>query len=121
MTEKTRPTHERYVFVGTHGHVVAVDQETGATIWETSLPGTGYSVVAIVFESGRLLCASGGKVFALDPLDGSIRWENPLRGMGTGVTYLTTARSNDTESVMSLLEAQISADTASTTAATGAH
>ncbi len=119
MTETTRPDHEGYLFVGTHGHVLALEKETGKTVWDRSLPGTGYSVVAIVFEDGRLLCGSGGKVFALDPADGSIVWENPLRGMGMGLTFLTTVRSNDTEALMTLLAGQQDEEAAQGAAASG--
>lgn len=121
MNETTaRPAYEKYMFVGTHGHVLALEKETGKTAWERSLPGTGYAVVAIVFEDGRLLCGTGGKAFALDPQDGKILWENSLRGMGMGVVFVTTAQSNDTEALMSLLAAQAESDSSTAATAGGA-
>lgn len=61
-----------YLFIGTHGHVIAVDQRNGNTVWETSLPKTGYQVVIMLVENGRILCGTAGRVFALDPADGKI-------------------------------------------------
>jgi outer membrane protein assembly factor BamB len=92
-----------YLFIGTHGHVAAVRKNNGRKVWDTSLPMTGYSVVSILIEDDKVFCASGGRVFALDPATGDILWKNGLKGMGTGLVYLTTANSNDTEGIMSLL------------------
>ncbi len=99
------------LFAGTHGHVIAMDKATGRTLWATSLPRTGYSVVSIVLEDGLLLCASGGRVFALDPTDGWIKWTNDLPGMGTGLVYLSTAQSGS-QGGMELLTAQAAANAA---------
>lgn len=107
------------LFVGTHGHVVALAKSDGAVIWDTSLPGTGYSVVSLVFEEGRLFCGTGGKVFALDPENGRILWTNALPGLGTGLIYLSTAQSNDTEAVLALL-AKAQADSRAAATAAGA-
>ena len=82
------------VFVGTHGHVVAVRRRDGDLLWKTSLPSTGYSVVSILVEEDQLVCASGGRVFGLDPFSGEIRWDNGLSGLGTGQVYLATRRSS---------------------------
>ena len=100
-----------YLFAGTHGHVVALDKRTGGTVWDTSLPSTGYDVVAIVVEDEQLLCASGGRVFCLDPLDGRILWTNPLKGLGTGLVYLTTAQSSG-QAFATLAAAKAAADAA---------
>ena len=51
------------LFLGTHGHVAALQKSTGNLVWKTSLPSTGYSVVALIVEDGRLFCASGGRAF----------------------------------------------------------
>lgn len=99
----------RLLFVGTHGHVVALDKATGERIWERSLPRTGYAIVSIVYEDALLFCACGGKVFALDPATGEIRWTNDLPGMGSGMVFLSTAQSNATEGVMSLFAAAAAA------------
>ena len=91
-----------YLFAGTYGHVLALDKATGEAVWNTSLPGTGYSVVSIVLADGNLFCASGGRVFALDPQTGDIVWENGLPGMGMGLVYLTTARTGNPQTLTAL-------------------
>jgi len=83
---------ENFLFTGTHGHVIAIDQSDGSTVWKTSLPKTGWDVVVMLVENGRLLCGTGGRVFALDPIDGRILWENGLPGLGQGVVGLCTLR-----------------------------
>jgi len=80
------------LFVGTHGHVVAVHKFTGKDVWRKSLPGTGWSVVALLIEDGVLYAASQGHVFALDPLTGEIFWENSMPGLGNGHACLATFR-----------------------------
>ena len=96
---------EHLLFAGTHGHVIAIDKRNGDTVWETSLPSTGYSVVSIVLEDDLLFCASGGLVFALDPTDGGIVWENPMPGMGRGIVYLTTQRSSQPGGMTAMAQA----------------
>ncbi len=81
------------LFVGTHGHVVALDKTTGDTLWKTSLPKTGYDVVSILVEGDVLFCASGGRAFALDAASGEIRWSNPLSALGSGLVYLASDQS----------------------------
>ena len=102
---------DRLLFAGTHGHVAALDKETGRTVWVTSLPRTGYSVVSIVVEDGLVLCASGGRVFALDPSDGWIKWTNDMPGLKTGLVYLATGQSSS-RGDMSILAAEAAAQAA---------
>ncbi len=99
--------HQDYLFVGTHGHVLAIAKADGKKVWERSLPNTGYAVVSIVYEEGRLFCGTGGRAFCLDPETGEIVWTNHLNGLGMGLVFLTTANSNDTEAVMSLLAHEV--------------
>lgn len=83
---------EELLFVGTHGYVAALDQRTGVERWRASLPDTGYSIVTLLFEEGRLFAASGGFAFALDPASGAILWRNDLKGLGNGAVCLATTR-----------------------------
>jgi len=85
------------LFVGTHGHVVAVHKFTGKDVWRKSLPGTGWSVVSLLIEEGVLYAASQGHVFALDPLTGEIFWENALPGLGNDHACLATFRNRTDE------------------------
>lgn len=116
MSNISRDPNE-LLFIGTHGHVIAVRKSDGETVWSTSLPKTGYSIVAIVPEDGMLLCGSGGHTFALDPTDGRILWTNSLKGMGSGITYLATMQ-NQRGSGMTNLAAQAAANAAAASAAT---
>ena len=102
---------QHLLFAGTHGHVVALDKRTGQTVWDTSLPRTGYMVVSILLEDGLLFCASGGRTFALDPEDGRIMWDNHMAGLGSGLVYLATEQSSQ-QGGMATLAQQISNDAA---------
>lgn len=110
-------THADLLFLGTHGHVVAVDRRSGRTRWRTSLPRTGWNVVTLMLEEGRLFCSSGGRAFALDPSDGSILWENGLPGMGHGIVAMCTVDRSTHD--VAAIAGQAAAD-ASSTAATNA-
>ena len=89
------------LFIGTHGHVRAVSKRTGRKQWETSLPGTGYTIVSLLYAEPVLYAASRGLLFALDPLDGEIVWQNGLRGMGHDhIVLATTSASTSTSSVL---------------------
>ena len=80
------------LFVGTYGHVRAIDKKRGRMVWDTSLPKTGYDVVTLLHEDGLLFAASKGQLFALDPETGRIRWRNALKNMGHGHLLLATTR-----------------------------
>ena len=85
------------LFIGTHGHVRAVSKRTGRKQWETSLPGTGYTIVSLLYAEPVLYAASRGLLFALDPLDGEIVWQNRLKGMGHDhIVLATTSASTST-------------------------
>lgn len=111
---------DAFLFVGTHGHVLAIDKQDGTEIWRTSLPKTGYRPVLLLYEDGQLLVGTRGKLFALDPLDGSIRWENELTGLGHDLVALATTRqgTRDAELAGGAAEeaARQSDDTTTTTA-----
>lgn len=81
-----------HLFIGTYGHVAALEKATGREVWRTSLPGTGYRIVTLLHEGGTLFAASRGHVFALDPADGRILWENGLGGLGYDHVFMTTER-----------------------------
>ncbi len=86
------------LFLGTHGHVIAIDKKDGSTCWEVSLPRTGYQVVTMILEDGVLLCGTAGRVFGLDPQGGSILWDNQLPGRGHGVVAMCTSKQSTNQS-----------------------
>ena len=90
---------DKLLFVGTHGHVLAIDKQSGRSVWELSLPGTGYTIVSILYEDGVLYAGSKGLLFAIDPSSGNILWQNGLDGMGYGHITMTTTRQTKTDPV----------------------
>src|SRR5262245_29269351 len=112
-------TPEDLLFVGTHGWVAALHKFSGAELWRTSLPGTGWNVVSLLHEDGVLFAASGGQVFALNPLTGEIAWKNELKGLGSSHVCLATVRQSPPSGAMPLPQiAQAKAETAATHGAT---
>ena len=99
---------EDLLFVGTHGHVRAIGKRHGRRVWDTSLPGTGYDVVTLLYEDGVLFAASKGYLFALDALTGEIRWKNGLKGLGNDHVLLATTRSS-TDALVTVGAAQAAA------------
>jgi outer membrane protein assembly factor BamB len=72
------------LYLGTKGYATAIDQRTGAEIWRTSLPSSGWDAVTVLREGEYLFFASHGHVYRLDPASGSIMWHNELSGLGIG-------------------------------------
>ena len=71
------------VFVGIKGTVVAVDRDTGETLWSTALKGSEF--VNVTLDAGDLFAASRGRLYRLDPSTGEIKWCNELPGLGYGL------------------------------------
>ena len=61
MSQQARPTPNDFLFLGTHGHVVAVNKRNGRKAWQMSLPKTGWDVVAIDVPEGRTLTQVQGE------------------------------------------------------------
>jgi outer membrane protein assembly factor BamB len=99
--------HTDLLFVGTEGHVRAIDKRTGKDVWDTDLPGTGFDIVSLVHEPGVLFAGSKGLLFALDPRTGAILWKNELKGLGHGHMVLA---SGGVTTDAALLRARKSAD-----------
>ena len=118
MPQRSKPTPSDLLFLGTYGHVTAVSKRTGRKVWSTSLPKTGWEVVTLVYEEHALFCATAGRLFALDPSTGEILWKNQLKGLGSGMVFLTTVNSNNTEAVLTLLREAAKRKAAAATAAT---
>ena len=77
------------VVVGIHGTVVAVDRDTGRTLWSTGLKGTEFVNVAL--ERGDVFAASRGRLYRLDATTGDILWCNALPGLGYGIVSIAGA------------------------------
>jgi outer membrane protein assembly factor BamB len=77
------------VFVGLRGAVVAVDRDSGKSIWESNLKGSDF--VTVTLQDGDLFAASRGRVYRLDPASGAILWVNELAGLGWGIVSIAGA------------------------------
>ncbi len=109
-------TADDLLFLGTHGHVIAIRKKSGRKLWAQSLPSTGFSIVSLLFEDGVLFAGSKGHIFALDPTSGEVLWHNGLSGLGLGhMVMATTRRGTD----LAVLQAQLDADAASHSSGAG--
>lgn len=74
------------IFIGAHGHAVALEASTGREVWRTKLRGAGF--VSTGVQGDRLLAATGGHLFCIDPVTGRVLWQNELKGLGYGLVSL---------------------------------
>ena len=80
------------IFLGTGGHVVALDKFNGTLRWKTKLKG-GLGVcsfVTIMVEGNYLFAHTGGELFCLELASGKMLWKNDLPGLGYGLGMLAT-------------------------------
>jgi outer membrane protein assembly factor BamB len=89
--------NERTLFIGSNGHVAAIDVETGEELWRTKLGGTGifsstaYADVCILEHESRVFAGAMGHLFCLDARNGEVLWRNDLKGMGHNDVTLAMA------------------------------
>ena len=71
------------LYVGTNGHVLALDPVRGEELWRTKLPkrSTG-APTTIVIKGHHLFVGHYGRVFALDRRTGEVLWQNELSKTG---------------------------------------
>ena len=74
------------LFAGIKGAVLALDRETGETLWKTELKGGDF--VHLSVQDRDLFAASRGRVYRLDPASGAVMWANDLPGLGYGIVSL---------------------------------
>ena len=74
------------LIIGLKGTVVAVDRNSGETIWSTRLKGSNFVTVAV--EEGAIFAATGGRLYRLDPSSGNVLWTNNLPGLGYGIVCI---------------------------------
>lgn len=53
-----------------------------SSLWQTSLPSSGYQVVSTLKSAGNLYAASNGYIYRLDPVTGAVLSSNGLSGRG---------------------------------------
>ncbi len=84
------------LYIGIHGHVLALHPATGEEIWRTKIGG---EFVNVVLQAGALYVTSSGEISRLDPATGNILWHNRLKGLGVGI--VTIASAGDEQAVLS--------------------
>lgn len=77
------------IAVGIKGTVLAIDRDTGETLWSTALKGSDF--VNVSLEGGDVFASSKGRLYRLDSTTGDIRWCNELPGLGWGIVSIAGA------------------------------
>lgn len=85
-----------HLYIGSNGHVAALDPTTGTEIWRTKLGGgmfstTGSQDVCVLEHDGRVFAGSAGHLFCLDAASGTVLWHNELSGLGHNDVTLAIA------------------------------
>jgi outer membrane protein assembly factor BamB len=83
---------EDMLFVGVKRRVLALDRNTGKTVWERELQGSsmGDSFVTAFLDRGNVYAHTKGTLFCLDAENGRTKWENPLTGCGYGIVTMAS-------------------------------
>jgi outer membrane protein assembly factor BamB len=110
-TEDMMASRPRAIFVGIRGAALAIDRDSGETLWRTELRGMDF--VSITVDGSDLFAASRGRVYRLDPLSGDIRWCNELPGLGWGIVSLAGASQDAGAAEQQRRQAQAAAAAAS--------
>jgi outer membrane protein assembly factor BamB len=83
-----------HLYVGVKGQVVAIDKDTGKTVWQTMLKGglvaSGQRFVSLLVQDGRVYAHTYGELFCLDQATGAILWQNGLEGLGFDIATIAT-------------------------------
>jgi outer membrane protein assembly factor BamB len=75
------------LFIGSNGHVCAIDRATGQELWRTKLQqgmlkATHYADVSVIVREGTVYAGSQGHLFAINSENGQILWHNELPSLG---------------------------------------
>lgn len=75
------------LYVGTNGYGIALTSSSLETVYDMSLPGSGWNITDVAFSNGVVFFASTGHVYALD-YAGYVKEKNSLVHRGWGETRL---------------------------------
>ena len=70
------------VYLGTNGHVVALNALDGIELWRRKLPDVSSGVISILVIGDDLYAAAYGHAYCLNRHTGEIVWKNGLKGLG---------------------------------------
>ena len=65
------------LYVGTDGHVIAVDADTLSTQWQLALPNGSDDITDVLFSNGKLYAGVNGNIFIITST-GSVKTRNKL-------------------------------------------
>jgi outer membrane protein assembly factor BamB len=91
-------TIDQLIFVGLRGYVIALDRDSGETVWSNDNLKSGFTT--LLLDGDRLIVSTNGYMYCLDPLTGDILWRNPLKGYGVGVSDLASVRGRGPRAVL---------------------
>ncbi len=83
--------NKNIVYLGVKAHVVAIDRESGRTLWSTKLKSgitSGDRFVTIIADSRQVFAHTCGELFCLDSSSGALLWTNNLEGLGYDIATL---------------------------------
>ena len=77
---------DQRLFIGSNGHVCAIDPGSGVELWRTRLQegvmtATHAGDVSVLVKDGRVYAGCQGHLFALHADSGEVLWHNELRGL----------------------------------------
>jgi outer membrane protein assembly factor BamB len=77
---------EQNLYIGSNGHVAAINLQSGEEVWRVKLKtgfisSTSYEDVSVIVRDGVIYAGCKGHLFALSPA-GEIIWHNSLSGLG---------------------------------------
>lgn len=83
------------LYIGTNGHVLAIDPATGYEIWRTALGRVfshpGHQDVCVLEHEGKVFAGCHGHLFRLDAASGESLWRNDLASLGHNDVTLAIA------------------------------
>ena len=78
---------QKRFYIGTNCTVLCIDQQSGASLWQTALPSTlGSRLVSLLLHKGRIYAACYRTVACLDAESGAILWQTRASRLGEPVS-----------------------------------
>ena len=77
------------ILLGLRQRVAAVSKANGRLLWETELPGGGFTgFVTLLADGARVFAYTSGTLSCLELASGRVLWTNGLSGYGFGLASL---------------------------------
>jgi outer membrane protein assembly factor BamB len=77
---------ENTLFIGSNGHVCAINTKTGNELWRTRLQESFFGAtrsedVSVLVRDGVVFAGANGHLFGLSAQNGQVLWHNELKGL----------------------------------------